>query len=55
VRGQGKQWENEGEGLVLRKRIPVGHERQIERLTDKLACNKWPTGLLEREMVGKNE
>jgi hypothetical protein len=28
---------------------------QINKLTDKLASNKWPTGLLEREMAGNNE
>jgi hypothetical protein len=41
--------------VVLSKRIPVGHGRQLSRLTDKLACNKLPTGHLEREMAGDNE
>jgi hypothetical protein len=41
--------------VVLSKRIPVGRGRQVNRLTDKLASNKWPTGHLEREMAGDNE
>jgi hypothetical protein len=41
--------------VVLSKRIPIGHKRQVSRLTDKLASNKWPTGRLEREMAGGND
>jgi hypothetical protein len=41
--------------VVLSKRIPVGCGRQVSRLTDKLANNKWPTGRLEREMAGDND
>jgi hypothetical protein len=43
------------ERVVLRKWIPIGHEGQINKLTDKLASNKLPMGLLECEMVGNNE
>jgi hypothetical protein len=51
----GKQWENEEEGSIFIKRIPVGRGRQISRPTNELTCNKWPTGHLEREMAGDNE
>jgi hypothetical protein len=43
------------ERVFLRKWIPVGHGGQINRLTDKLACNKWPTDILEHEMAGNNK
>jgi hypothetical protein len=41
--------------VVLSKRIPVGRERQVSRLTDKLGNNKWPMGHLAREMAGDND
>jgi hypothetical protein len=41
--------------VVLSKRIPIGHGRQLSRLTDKLAYNKLPMSHLEREMAGDNE
>jgi hypothetical protein len=41
--------------VVLRKWILVGCGRQVNRLTDKLANNKWPTGRLEHEMAGDND
>jgi hypothetical protein len=41
--------------VVLRKQIPIGHEGQVNKLTDKLGSDKLPTCLLEREMEGNNE
>jgi hypothetical protein len=38
--------------VVLSKRVSVGRRRQVSWLMDKLSSNKWPTGHLEREMVG---
>jgi hypothetical protein len=43
------------ERVVLSKWIAIGCEGQINKLTDKLASNKWPMGLLEHEMAGNNE
>jgi hypothetical protein len=40
---------------VLSKQILVGRGRQVNRLTNKLASNKWPMGRLEHEMAGDND
>jgi hypothetical protein len=40
-------------GLNLSKRVSVGHGGQVNRLTDMLACNKWPMDHLRYEVAGE--
>jgi hypothetical protein len=40
-------------GLILSERVSIGHGGQVNRLTDMLACNKWPTDQLRYEVAGE--
>jgi hypothetical protein len=53
VCGENEQCENGGKGLVLSERVSVGCGGQVSRLTDMLACSKWPPDHLKCEMAGK--
>jgi hypothetical protein len=39
-------------GLKLSKRVSIRHGGQVSRLMGILACNKWPTDDLRREVAG---
>jgi hypothetical protein len=42
-------------GLNLGERVSVGHGGQVNRLTDMLACIKWPTDHLRYEVASKGQ
>jgi hypothetical protein len=40
-------------GLILSELVSVGHGGQVSKLTDILACNKWPTNHLRCEVASE--